>query len=303
MINIAIRGHESRGKEVIQILESLGGKNTHELCGNGKDPVYHYHIDSCGIIAFSSKYDLCNYKFYTLEEFEKEFPFKIGDLCIYYSGFLNEEIIVKILGIAIENDCIMYEVGHKDTTKAHTYIYKRRHTLKPYKEMKEERNITLTLNKAKEWYQKGGELKEVALQAFNKKELNPLPRSWGEFCINYSIQAGEAIIDEHTSQIRKYNGIVARGLINDKNVCPSQKSAEAHLAMIQLEQLRDCWRQGWKPDWNDDQQAKHCIIHSQEFKIHILYTTRRFLSFPTIEIAEEFLKCFRDLIEKAGDLI
>lgn len=32
--------------------------------------------------------------------------------------------------------------------------------------MKIERNITLNLDKAKEWYKKGGELREVALQAF-----------------------------------------------------------------------------------------------------------------------------------------
>ena len=43
--------------------------------------------------------------------------------------------------------------------------------LKFHKEMKEERNITLTLDKAKEWYKKGGDLKQVALQAFSEKEL------------------------------------------------------------------------------------------------------------------------------------
>lgn len=33
------------------------------------------------------------------------------------------------------------------------------------------RNIELTLEKAKEWYKKGGDLKEVALQAYNEEEL------------------------------------------------------------------------------------------------------------------------------------
>ena len=33
------------------------------------------------------------------------------------------------------------------------------------------RTITLTLDKAKEWYKKGGELREIALQAFNIEEL------------------------------------------------------------------------------------------------------------------------------------
>ena len=37
----------------------------------------------------------------------------------------------------------------------------------------EERNITVTLNKAKEWFNSGNAtLKEIALQAFSKKELN-----------------------------------------------------------------------------------------------------------------------------------
>lgn len=38
----------------------------------------------------------------------------------------------------------------------------------------------------------------------------------------------------------------------------------------------------------------------------IVFTARRihaFLAFPTREMAEEFLECFRDLIERAGDLI
>ena len=58
-------------------------------------------------------------------------------------------------------------------------------TLTIYNEMKEERNVTLTLDKAKEWYKKGGELREIALQAFSEKELNPLPRSWEEYCRKY----------------------------------------------------------------------------------------------------------------------
>ena len=35
----------------------------------------------------------------------------------------------------------------------------------------ETRNIELTLEKAQEWYKKGGDLKEVALQAFTEEEL------------------------------------------------------------------------------------------------------------------------------------
>lgn len=239
-MKIAIQGHPTRGKEIISLLESFGSiKSTLE--GDGE--LYTYYIDKNNVIRYD--YAPKDYKVYTLEEFETQFPFKVGDLCIYSSDILGKDSVVKILGMTIENDCIMYEVGHKDIVAKHTYIYRKRETLKPYKEMKEERNITLTLDKAKEWYNKGGELKEIALQAFTEKELNPLPRSWAEFCINHPVKFGETYIGTCSKFISR--SVETRDSVYDRYVCPSKKSAEAHLAMIQLEQLRDCWRQGWKP--------------------------------------------------------
>ena len=174
---------------------------------------------------------------------------------------------------------------------------RRAYQLKPYEEMKEKRNITLTLEKAKEWYKKGGELKEIALQAFTEKELNSLPRSWEEFCKNYPVKKGECVLESEDKISVTPWSINIRRL---KTWIPSKKSAEAHLAMIQLEQLRDCWRQGWKPTKYDT--AYHIIQYPKEYSI-LPFCFRSFLSFPTKEMAEEFLKCFRDLIEKAGDLI
>lgn len=251
MVKIGIQGHPTRGKEVIQILESLGGKNDGYY---GNNPELCYEIHGNLIVAMFTKND--NYKYYTLEEFEKEFPFKIGDLCVYHSDVCKDDIIVKILGITTEYGDIMYEVGHKDITKSHSYIYRKRDALKPYKEMKEERNITLTLDKAKEWYQKGGDLKQVALQAYSEEELNPLPRTWEEFCKNYPLKTSEAVICTE-STIVTCDCSEIRDPDCDREVCPSIKSAEAHLALIQLEQLRDCWRQGWEPIW--DCSEKWCI--------------------------------------------
>ena len=166
--------------------------------------------------------------------------------------------------------------------------------------MKEERNITLTLDKAKEWYKKGGELKEIALQAFSEWELNTLPRSWGDYCKNYPIKPEETYIDGYSKFI--VNSVGDRNPVHDKNMCPSQKSAKAHLAMIQLEQLRDCWLNGWIPKW--DISEKWCIrLYKNELHVGLCTDISRFLTFPTKEMADEFLKCFRDLIESARDLI
>ena len=258
-MKFAIKGHPTRGKEVIQILESLGGINDGLHEGNNPDCYYELH----GNIIWCVSTKGINFKYYTLEEFEKKFPFKIGDRIISVkTNFIGTITNLK------ENGCyyIQYDNGNIGCTFGQN--------LKLYKEMKEERNITLTLEKAKEWYKKGGELREIALQAFSKKELSPLPRSWEEFSYKYKI-------------------------CSILYAMPSK-----YEALHQLEQLKNCWWNGWKPDWNDDQQAKYCVICCNEgFKISILYSTSRFLSFPTHEMAKEFLECFRDLIEKAGDLI
>ena len=288
-MKIAIQGHPTRGKEVIQILESLSGKNKEGLNGSKE---YWYFINSDGYIRndYKSVLQYKGFKTYTLEEFEREFPFKIGDRVIStITNFIGTITKLKESGWYY----VKYDSGN--------LVCVFRQHLKLYKEMKEERNVTLTLDKAKEWYKKGGELKEIALQAFTEKELNPLPRSWEEFCRDNPIKTSEAVMcTESTIVTCDYSEI--RDSDCDREVCPSRKSAEAHLAMIQLEQLRNCWWNGWEPIW--DRSEKWCIrLWGNAFEIGITTNISRFLTFPTKEMAREFLECFKDLIEKARDLI
>lgn len=281
-MKIAIQGHSTRGKEVIQILESLGGINRMNHSGSYTNYFYYISNDDNTIGWTGIRTGYLNA--YTLEKFEKEFPFKIGDRVIsVLSNFIGTITKLKENGyyyIKYDNGILGCTIGKN---------------LKLYKEMKEERNITLTLEKAKEWYKKGGELKEIALQAFSEKELNPLPKSWEEFAEN------NARMGYYISADGKPLMCASSGKLSSPHVCPSKKSAEAHLAMIQLEQLRNCWRQGWKPEYHSTNYA----IKRSNNEIHVIqaYSVSAFLSFPTKEMAEDFLACFRDLIEKAGDLI
>ena len=292
-MKIAIQGHVDRGKEIIQILESLGGINDGLHEGNNPDCYYELHGNSIWCVSTKG----INFKYYTLEEFEKEFPFKIGDKIMDCS---DNEVGTIIDLIYIDNG-FFYNVDFVNSGQA----FMPSEQLKPYKEMKEERNITLTLEKAKEWYNKGGDLKQVALQAFTEEELTKvgLPKTWEEFCNNHPTKRGEYYIDscsEINSQCESNGG---RDIEMDKNVCPSKKSAEAHLAMIQLEQLRDCYRGLFvtvigMPVWNISRyDGKPHIFQAMWGKNH------SFLSFQSKEVAEEYLKNFKPLIEQAGDLI
>ena len=168
----------------------------------------------------------------------------------------------------------------------------------------EERNVKLSLDKAREWYNKGGELKELALSAFTENEitLSALPNTWEEFCKMYPVKDDEWYISASSNIIRMSQG--KRYTFYNCNILPSLQSAKAHLAQMQLEQLRDCYRQGWVPDWEDENQNKWVIFYvCNKYIIEQYSFSSRFLSFQSEEIAEKFLDNFKDLIETAGDLI
>lgn len=172
----------------------------------------------------------------------------------------------------------------------------------------ETRTIKLTLEKAKEFYKKGGEFRELALSAFTEEELTKggLPKTWEEFCSQFNIHREYYI--ETDSNIYEDNND-RRSPLFDKNMLPSKEAAKAHLALMQLHQLRDCYRQGWTPDWSDG-KSEYCIIYSgrcndtnSNYFITAYTCNRTFLSFQSADIARLFLKNFRGLIEAAGDLV
>ena len=131
--------------------------------------------------------------------------------------------------------------------------------------------------------------------------VQKLPETWEEFCKLYPIKKEEYYIE--LNSIPTEVSIGERLDYDDKNVLPSKKAAEAHLALMQLHQLRDCYRQGWVPDWNIG-EIKYCIcFYDNDYVIRQNINNSRFLSFQSIELAEKFLKNFKGLIETAGDLV
>ena len=168
----------------------------------------------------------------------------------------------------------------------------------------EERSIKISLDKARDWYNRGGEYKELALSAFTENEIttSALPNTWEEFCNMYPVKDDEWYISASSNIIRMSQG--KRCTFYNCNILPSLQSAKAHLALMQLHQLRDCYRQGWVPDWKDENQNKWVIFYVYNKYIIEQYSfSSRFLSFQSKELAEKFLNNFKDLIEIAGDLI
>lgn len=127
-----------------------------------------------------------------------------------------------------------------------------------------------------------------------------LPKTWEEFCGDNPIKNNEYFIDEYgeiTYAAEKHRAT------NLKNILPNKETAEAFLALMQLVQLRDCYRQGWKPNWKETTVKQNIIcfegVLGTDWSINVQYV----LSFQSKEIRNEFLENFKDLIEQAKELI
>ena len=133
------------------------------------------------------------------------------------------------------------------------------------------------------------------------KEKNSKPKTWSKFCGDYPIQPSEYYIDDQSRVLPMTMIGVFRDAIVDKNCCTSKEEAEAFLALMQLRQLRKAWVGDWEPIHNEE---CYCIFFDRK---NVLIGECRFtnyvLSFPTKEMAEEFLTCFRDLCETAKILL
>lgn len=136
-----------------------------------------------------------------------------------------------------------------------------------------------------------------------KKKQEP-PKSWEEFCERYPLTGKEAFIDAY-SNVRPPCECGTREVLSGKNWCDSKEEAEAFLALMQLRQLRKAWIGDWKQP--DSRTTIAVIVYNLNSKKVITdsgnYWCNITLSFPTIEMAKDFLSCFKDLCETAKILL
>lgn len=137
------------------------------------------------------------------------------------------------------------------------------------------------------------------------KPIKPqLPKTWEEFCKTHPKKAGEALITLDSNIDTLEIGNLIRNPKYDKYLLPSKEYAEAMLALCQLIQLRDCYNNGWKPDWCDAKQYKYCIkMDGMEIMKAVHLDFSYILAFKSKELRDEFAKNFISLIEVAKPLL
>ncbi len=108
MAQLAIKGHATRGREVIEILEMLGGENNR--CLYGVTTGLYYYIDYGEIGCCESIPDY--YIIFTLEEFLEKFPYKVGDEVVTKEG---EHCEITSMQWSSEREEVMYGLSGHDT--------------------------------------------------------------------------------------------------------------------------------------------------------------------------------------------
>jgi hypothetical protein len=145
------------------------------------------------------------------------------------------------------------------------------------------------------------EAMEEYAQQFKEEPKQPkqpeLPKRWEdlEYIKGYyvSLTSGVLFWDKEDEELEDA----------DKNIFATKEQAEAAIALAQLSQLMEVYRQGWKPDWHDDQKKYGIGFYCGHIDVAEIVWTNIFLSFQSPEIRDEFLENFRDLIEKAKPLM
>lgn len=136
-----------------------------------------------------------------------------------------------------------------------------------------------------------------------EKKQNP-PRSWEDFCRNYPITETEHFIGTFSAITDTEEGTL-RTTHSDRNLCVSKEEAEAFLALMQLRQLRKAWVGDWEqPNSKTYIAAIAYNVDNTEVFVKVgNYWSNKNLSFPTQEMAEDFLSCFKELCETAKILL
>lgn len=170
MGNLAIKGHPTRGKEVIEILEMLGGINKYNLRGDTDE----------WFVLNGTQIQRSDWIFaergFTLEEFLEKYPYKVGDKV--YNIVHNETQTITDSAWDFQED----EVGYQTNNNEYVYV----NYLQPCKEETMENKPNL-LQRLKEY--------------FDNTPRDVLEKEWNE--LSYLNEIGPTI-DQYLECVKKY---------------------------------------------------------------------------------------------------
>lgn len=291
-MKLAIKGHSTRGNEVIEILEMLGGRNSNHCTGRFINRIYF--INKYGYIESTDDIKLqLYYATHNLEEFLEKFPYKVGDKVLYKIYGIYSKI--KSMLWNVEKEQVFYRLCSNKLFVATA------DELKPLKEetMGRKYNVEEYLEV---WEETENGLEVVVNNNFELKEDN------GKFyIIKKQLQYPKTHEECFTICFgNKYHIVQVVGLYDLGD------NKELFESFIKLKICRDAY---WKlageemeldKPWKQDYDDRCFIIANNNGNIHTYEyhgNNNIILAFPTEEMRDTFYNNFKDLIEQCKELL
>ena len=299
MAQLAIKGHATRGKEIIEILEMLGGKNKTHIKAKDKNVAYCISEDGqmYGACTYRSKSNLV---IYPLEEFLEKFPYKVGDkvsafgnkctiINAVWDGSINEvDYTIKLdtseyITTKLSNQLQPYEETPMYLNeKVNRQTEEIKKTIEPVKEIMEE--IKIDIPDGYEFFGIDDDSKIV----LTKKQLR-YPKTYEECCKVLSL--GE----DSKLYTKGYKASIIQGF-QKLLIC-----RDAYWKIAGEEMGLD---KPLEPDWNKSSQFKGVIIcRSNNIIKYASAALNTILAFPTAEMRDAFYENFKDLIEECKEFL
>ena len=290
---LAIKGHTTRGEEVIEILEMLGGNNTFMYYGDDDEDYYYIDNNDEINVLFGSKECIIDYTAFTLEEFLEKYPYKVGDKVLF--GDIDN-IVWEIESMQWIDNEIKYII--RDNNKSRLCDIKAEH-LQPYKE----EPIECSDKKHK------GNCTIGYIQELGSRDM--------ELIIPYNqeivIENGRYILRDKKSKYPKtYVDCCEMLKINPFS---NDVSGYERDLISALQTLITCRNAYWKiageemgldKPWEQNYHDRCFIIANNKGNIHTYEyhgSNNVILSFPTEEMRDVFYENFKTLIEQCKELL
>ena len=301
---LAIKGHPTRGNEIIEILEMLGGKNISNIKGNC---TYLYYIGDNNFISLTDNYRN-DFIIFTLEEFLEKYPYKVGDKVLLD----NQVKIIKDVRWDSNNNEVVYTLeANINGIKTQYQVFN--YDLQPYEEeIKAEDRLEIYADPAIVNDSK------TAIDIFVSNESLGLKNGY----IANKVEIKDCgillkCVKNKPQYPKTYNECCNVLRINPK----SSNDAQGYKAddIIRFQELliaRDAyWKiageemglsEPWKPSANDEGKT-HSLYYNRYTdsldKCEGLFESNAILDFPTKEMRDAFFENFKDLIENCKEFL
>ena len=302
MSTLTIKGHATRGSEVIALLEMIGGINKYNLRTTEENLFYCLSKEDNVIIE--TYFCSTTQNVFTLEEFESKYPYKVGDkVWLYYENLtIRVKETITRMSWCNKCNCVLYNVSTRCNLREYAFT--------PYKEetMDRKYNVEEYL-KVWEETEKGlevvvndnFELKEDSGKFYIIKKQPRYPKTYKECCKIMKIHLSYELFGQATTQGEITNCAYTQNLL--KNINKFQKILICRDAYWKIAGEQIGLGKPWEPDWSL-RDTKYIIVNrAGVLCLNEVDHYSRVLAFPTREMRDAFYKNFKDLIEECKELL